>query len=80
MVTLPGEPEWSPLCTETQRRYLADFVRTRTGEDDLTLFDGISVFGGEYVLHRLGGDPADLYRDGRSPGGEQATWAARFDL
>jgi hypothetical protein len=79
-VLLPGEPEWAPPCTETQRRYLADFVRSHTGDDDLSLFDGISLFSGEYVLSRLRGDPADLYRDGRSPGGEQDSWAARFAL
>jgi hypothetical protein len=80
MVSLVGEPEWAPVCTETQRRYLAGVLRARIGEGELADFDGITVFGAEYVLHRIGADPADLYRDGRSAGGEQATWAGPFGL
>jgi len=79
-VLLPDEPEWAPLCTEPQRRYLAGVVGERTDEVELADFDGITVFEAEHVLHRLGAHPADLYRDGRSPGGEQAPWAARFGL
>lgn len=42
-------------------------------------FEGITVFEAEHVLHRLGVDPAELYRDGRAPGGEPL-WTARFRI
>jgi hypothetical protein len=71
----------APLCTESQREYLAGVLRARTVEVvELADFDGITVFEAEHVLHRLGVDPAELYRDGRAPGGEQAPWAARFSV